>query len=255
MGTDEALYSPQHSNTMFLVMECMEGSLQSVLDGMPVGALLEPITIKAVMVQLLRGVAHMHACGVIHRDIKPSNLLLKEGVLKLADFGLACLASDTKECRRVCGTLDFIAPEMLLSKTKPCAATTAVDVWATGCIMLELVMGKLPLPDHIQRPISHAFSSFSSELQAQLKLIAPPEYSDLLDIMHLMLCPEPSQRISARSALDHPCFILPLLPSPLSSTVSATLSPLPIPSISVLKEGFAVGQEHAVALEQHMNLC
>lgn len=79
------------------------------------------------------------AAQVIHRDIKPENLLLDgAGNLKIADFGWSCLT--TKPRQTFCGTLDYLAPEMVVGT----AYDHSVDVWSLGVLMYECLVGKAP---------------------------------------------------------------------------------------------------------------
>ena len=102
--------------------------------------------VKCYMQQLLCGLDHCHSHGVLHRDIKGSNLLIdNNGILKIADFGLACFydphQSQPLTSRVV--TLWYRPPELLLGAT---SYGTAVDLWSTGCILAELYAGKPIMP-------------------------------------------------------------------------------------------------------------
>lgn len=102
--------------------------------------------VKCLMKQLLDGLKHCHSRGVLHRDIKGSNLLIdKNGVLKIADFGLATTIDPNKKQKltsRVV-TLWYRPPELLLGATDYGAS---VDLWSTGCILAELLAGKPIMP-------------------------------------------------------------------------------------------------------------
>jgi cyclin-dependent kinase 12/13 len=98
------------------------------------------------MQQLLRGLEHCHNRHILHRDIKGSNLLIdNQGILKIADFGLACffdLEQRHPLTSRVV-TLWNRPPELLLGATN---YGVSVHLWSAGCILAELYAGKPIMP-------------------------------------------------------------------------------------------------------------
>ncbi|CAL1294923.1 unnamed protein product [Larinioides sclopetarius] len=83
---------------------------------------------------------YCHSKKVIHRDIKPENLLLgKDGELKIADFGWSVHAPSSRRTT-LCGTLDYLAPEMIENKTYD----EKVDLWCLGILCYEFLVGKPP---------------------------------------------------------------------------------------------------------------
>jgi len=102
--------------------------------------------VKCYIQQLLSGLEHCHKRGVLHRDIKGSNLLIdNEGVLRIADFGLASFFDPNRRhpmTSRVV-TLWYRPPELLLGATE---YGVGVDLWSAGCILAELLAGKPIMP-------------------------------------------------------------------------------------------------------------
>jgi polo-like kinase 1 len=91
----------------------------------------------------LDAVEYCHKKRIVHRDLKLGNILLdKEMTLKLSDFGLAAKLNFEDEKRRtMCGTPNYIAPEVLESKF---GHSYEVDIWAIGVIIYTLIFGKPP---------------------------------------------------------------------------------------------------------------
>lgn len=96
--------------------------------------------------QLISGLSFIHSMGIAHRDLKPENLLLdKQGNLKIADFGLACLYRNPetgapRTSSTPCGSLPYIAPEVL----EPGYSPDKADVWSSGIILFVLLTGINP---------------------------------------------------------------------------------------------------------------
>ncbi len=95
------------------------------------------------MSQLLQALLYLHSERIIHRDLKLGNLFLTESqALKLGDFGLAAKVDFPRELKRtVCGTPNYIAPEVLEARD---GYSYEVDVWAVGIIMYTLAFGRPP---------------------------------------------------------------------------------------------------------------
>ncbi|KAL0384639.1 UNVERIFIED_CONTAM: putative serine/threonine-protein kinase [Sesamum radiatum] len=136
----EGLVTSRVSSSVYLVFEYMEHDLAG-LTSSPLVKFTEP-QIKCYMHQLLSGLEHCHARGVLHRDIKGSNILIdNNGNLKIGDFGLATLFDSNQNhplTSRVV-TLWYRAPELLLGATY---YGVAVDLWSAGCILAELFTRK-----------------------------------------------------------------------------------------------------------------
>jgi glycogen synthase kinase 3 beta len=103
------------------------------------------LQVKLYMYQLLRSLAYIHSVGICHRDIKPQNLLLNPatGVLKLCDFGSAkILVAGEPNVSYICSRY-YRAPELIFGATN---YTTNIDIWSTGCVMAELMLGQPLFP-------------------------------------------------------------------------------------------------------------
>eukprot|EP00754_Rhynchopus_humris_P044948 Rhum_TRINITY_DN450_c0_g1::Rhum_TRINITY_DN450_c0_g1_i1::g.1270::m.1270/K06631/PLK1; polo-like kinase 1 len=99
-----------------------------------------------VVYQSLLSLEHMHAEGVIHRDLKLSNIMLTaDNEIKIGDFGLAAKVSSGEKRRTLCGTPNYIAPEILESGH---THSFEVDVWTVGIIMYAMLCGKPPFQTH-----------------------------------------------------------------------------------------------------------
>ncbi|RXN03219.1 cyclin-dependent kinase 11B-like isoform X2 [Labeo rohita] len=222
---------------IYIVMNYVEHDLKSLMETMKQPFL--PGEVKTLMIQLLRGVRHLHDNWILHRDLKTSNLLLShKGILKIGDFGLAReYGSPLKPYTPVVVTLWYRSPDLLLGAKE---YSTAVDMWSVGCIFGELLTQKPLFPgkseiDQINKifkdlgsPSEKIWPGYS-ELPAVKKMtFTEYPYNNLrkrfgallsdqgFDLMNKFLTYCPAKRISADEALKHEYFRespLPIEPS------------------------------------------
>lgn len=222
---------------IYIVMNYVEHDLKSLMETMKQPFL--PGEVKTLMIQLLRGVRHLHDNWILHRDLKTSNLLLShKGILKIGDFGLAReYGSPLKPYTPVVVTLWYRSPDLLLGAKE---YSTAVDMWSVGCIFGELLTQKPLFPgkseiDQINKifkdlgsPSEKIWPGYS-ELPAVKKMtFTEYPYNNLrkrfgallsdqgFDLMNKFLTYCPAKRISADEALKHEYFRespLPIDPS------------------------------------------
>ncbi|KAM7471441.1 hypothetical protein LguiA_009624 [Lonicera macranthoides] len=136
----EGLITSRLSSSMYLVFEYMEHDVSGLLSSPDIK--FSESQVKCYMKQLLSGLEHCHSRGVMHRDIKGANLLVNnEGVMKVADFGLAnfCSSGQRQPLTSRVVTLWYRPPELLLGSTDYGAS---VDLWSVGCVFAELLVGE-----------------------------------------------------------------------------------------------------------------
>jgi len=105
-----------------------------------------------VMLDLFRGLEHMHELGLVHRDVKPENVLLtSDGTAKLMGFGISARLSDTKAMLMHCGTLGFAAPELLLGFKYG----IKVDTFSSGALLYYIISGHLPFGGSSMKSVMH----------------------------------------------------------------------------------------------------
>src|SRR6266516_4132139 len=130
------------SRNVYIAYEYVPG--QTLRQALRAGVLDDAAAVEAAA-QVLEGLAHAHARGIVHRDIKPSNVLIAESEelsVRLLDFGLAQLAEEETLTATgdVPGTLAYVPPERLAGES----GGPAADVWAVGVLLWESLSGWHP---------------------------------------------------------------------------------------------------------------
>eukprot|EP00427_Karlodinium_veneficum_P018157 CAMPEP_0169143950 /NCGR_PEP_ID=MMETSP1015-20121227/45923_1 /TAXON_ID=342587 /ORGANISM="Karlodinium micrum, Strain CCMP2283" /LENGTH=454 /DNA_ID=CAMNT_0009211051 /DNA_START=72 /DNA_END=1437 /DNA_ORIENTATION=+ len=180
-----------------LVMECVEGGdlFEKLHDK---GSCFSEDESSKMLMQLLSAVNYMHKNGVVHRDIKMENIVFDQyGCLKLIDFGLSAMLdpSSSDRLRRCCGTVEYCAPEVFRKWY-----TSQCDLWSVGVVGFILLSGKMPFygSDSNQvRKISEGSYSMTGRAWREVS-------EDAKSFIRLLLQVDPSKRLSAADALEHP---------------------------------------------------
>ncbi|KAK1443383.1 cell division protein kinase [Babesia gibsoni] len=226
-----------------IVMGLMAGDLKTVVDSK---TRLNVSHQKCIMYQILKGLEELHANCFAHRDLSPANLFITdEGVIKIADFGLArrCVASpmmpptskriNPADLEKYCVrdrmtyrvvTLWYRSPELLLGAE---AYHFACDIWSLGCIFAEILdqkplftgtneieqLGKiykvLGTPSQTNWPNAmklKLYTPFTVEQPKNLADVIKGHSSEAIDLLQRMLTLDPKERISAKEALEHDYF-------------------------------------------------
>ncbi|CAM9592535.1 unnamed protein product [Lampetra fluviatilis] len=128
---------------LYLVFEFVDHTVLDELERYPRG--LPTARVRPCLLQVLRAVGFCHSHNIIHRDIKPENILMsRSGIVKLCDFGFArALAGSSEPYTDYVATRWYRAPELLVGDTK---YGRAVDVWAVGCVAVEIQTGEPVFP-------------------------------------------------------------------------------------------------------------
>jgi serine/threonine protein kinase len=194
----EGLYeSKQH---IYIVMEMLKGGeLFERIVGRPRFSELEA---AKIIRPLLESVAYLHDLGIVHRDLKPENILCGAELddLKIADFGLSKMVLPKEKMDSACGTLSYVAPEVLTMQ----GYGKEADLWSVGVIMFLLLCGKLPFDGECHEDIIK--STIAAEIKVS-QVVWTKLSEESKSLMQSLLNKNPKDRITARDALKHP-FIL-----------------------------------------------
>jgi len=189
---------------------------------------LEPFIAKLYAYQMLSSLKYLHSKNIAHRDIKPQNILVnpKNNKIKLCDFGSAKkIEQGQKSIAYICSRF-YRAPELIFGATD---YTCQIDVWSMGCVITELVLGRPLFPgattsDQLVEIIrilgtptkddicsmnphfkDHKFPEIKPvPFEKILKNRIIPEY--FLDLISKLLVYNPTKRLTAEKALEHPYF-------------------------------------------------
>jgi len=170
----------------YFVMECVEG--KTLYDDLSKGKVFAEDEALDIIIQVAHALAHAHACGLIHRDVKPKNIMINiEGVVKLADMGLARETTDIEAARteagKAYGTPYYIAPEQIRGKID---IDGRADIYGLGATLYHMLTGRVPFmaedsadvmrkhlreklvpPDHINTSLSAGVSEVVEIMMAK----------------------------------------------------------------------------------------
>jgi serine/threonine protein kinase len=212
---------------LYLIFEFVDNDLKK---HMKTKGLLTPDQVKSFSYQLLLGMNYCHSNRIIHRDLKPQNLLINsQGILKIADFGLArAFSLPVPKYTHEVVTVWYRAPEILLGSQK---YSIPIDNWSVGCILAEMANNQPLFPgdseiDTIFR-IFRKLGTPNEQIWAGISQL--PDFKDTfpkwkpraweqiaglqagltdqgIDLMAQFLIYSPKDRLSCLRGLDHPYF-------------------------------------------------
>lgn len=186
------------------------------------------LLVKLYSYQMMRSLAYIHAMHICHRDIKPQNILVNPNNqnLKLCDFGSAKkLIKGEPNISYICSRY-YRAPELIFGATE---YSNSIDVWSTGCVIAELILGQPIFPGEsasdqlvaiikiLGTPTKNQIYEMNPQYdESKFPTIKPypwtkvfknkPVTDDFIDYLSKLLCYEPTKRLKPLKALLHPFF-------------------------------------------------
>ncbi len=183
-----------------IVLEYVPG--QALADILDEGSLFSPTRAIAIILQVLDALAYAHHHGIVHRDIKSENILITpEGVVKIADFGVARAEIGAKnarvtESRDLVGTMVYMAPEQL---TSPRTVDHRADLYGIGVTLFEMLTGEVPFDGEEGYPLMKRIELEEAPDPRELR----PEIPDCLaKVIVCALQKEPGGRYFSAGDMD-----------------------------------------------------
>ena len=192
----------QDDANLYLVSEFMQGGdmFFHMHDGQIV--IFSNEKTKFYISELVLGLEFLHKNNMVYRDLKPENILLDgKGHVKLTDFGLSkILEGEEDKAFTLCGTPQYLAPEVLMRQ----GYDKMVDWWSLGCVMYEMLVGRLPFA--IKRGVKLSLKIYERKIDFPKNI-----NQDAKDLIQKLLIVNPSKRIGfgpngAEDIKNHPFF-------------------------------------------------
>uniref|UniRef100_A0A336M7F5 non-specific serine/threonine protein kinase n=1 Tax=Culicoides sonorensis TaxID=179676 RepID=A0A336M7F5_CULSO len=215
----------RENDVLYFVFEYMQENLYQMIKDRETH--FPETTVKSILFQVMSGLAFMHRHGFFHRDLKPENILCSGAdVIKIADFGLAREIRSRPPYTDYVSTRWYRAPEVLLHSTR---YSSAIDLWAVGCIMAELytfrplfpgssevdqlfkICSVLGTPDKNDWPEGYRLASviqfqFPECPKVPLETLITRASDEGQQMMKDMLLWDPDRRPTAQQSLKYPFF-------------------------------------------------
>ena len=158
-----------------------------------------------VLLELTDAVSYLHSNGIVHRDLKPENILYAstdaDAAIKLTDFGLARILGESQVMTTLCGTPQYLAPEVIIAQSSHTGYTAGVDVWSMGVILYIMLSGSPPFYEErdipIYKQITKGMVSFDFSVWDSISPLA-------IDLVKGLLTVDPDKRLGLSDIYLHP---------------------------------------------------
>lgn len=188
------LYGYFHdAKRVYLIVEyAVKGELYKHLQA---AGRFDEVKASKYIYQMADALQYLHKKNIIHRDIKPENILVdSNGDIKISDFGWSVHSASRRAT--MCGTLDYLPPEMVERKTHD----SRVDIWSLGILTYELLVGTPPFEEAGQE------ETYRRICKVDLKV---PSFvpRDAVDLIEKLLRHDPHERMELRRVASHPWIV------------------------------------------------
>ena len=217
----EALEKLDHRNVITLiksfamkkeVIMCMEFCAGGELyDFVNQRGTVDELTARRIFEQIANGMSYVHKRGIVHRDLKLENVMFKNPppdlTIKILDFGISGCSQPDRAEKSNAGSLNYMPPEVITQENTE--ADAAIDIWALGCILYAMVMGKLPFygntHDEIEDAIVNSVPRFRIKFDFGGEIKPAPTLSkEIKDLILGCLKKDPNERLGIFDILMHP---------------------------------------------------
>lgn len=197
----------EDDNNYYMLMEFVSGG--DLMDFVAAHGTVGEDAGREITRQVLEAVKYMHSKGISHRDLKPDNIMIEQDdpvLIKITDFGLAKIQNQNTFLNTFCGTLAYVAPEVIDGKNsedrmKRDVYSSLVDMWSIGCLVYVILTGHLPFSGQSQNELFKQIKRGSYH-EGPLKDYRISE--EARNFIDSLLNVDPKGRLTAEKALEHP---------------------------------------------------
>ncbi|CDK25678.1 unnamed protein product [Kuraishia capsulata CBS 1993] len=206
----------EDADNYYLVMEFVSGG--DLMDFVAGYGSVGEVAGREIARQILEAIKYVHELGISHRDLKPDNILIAQDdpvIVKITDFGLAKVADTTNIMKTFCGTLAYVAPEVISSRhskrkslqvsqaSKDVSYSSKVDMWSLGCLVFVILTAHLPFSGSTQESL---FRNITTGNYHESLLKENDISIDGRQFVRALLEVDFMKRLNAKEALEHPWF-------------------------------------------------